>query len=222
MNQRNSTETLLPLQNVAYPAMRDFATRLSTYSGDWPSYKHRSDPEDFAVAGFFYIGTGDTVKCFYCGGGLKNWLFNDNPYHEHARFYPSCSYIINKKGLRYINAVARNNLYERLETTGFDALTRQVRSGLDYVASPIQPSRINRSSAIVLSTQSNSKPPSSPREKLHRLEEEKLCKICRTRNNNVVLLPCSHFCCCVSCSATIQKCPVCNRRISEKIKTYVC
>ena len=149
-------------------------------------------------------------------------MINDNPYHEHARFYPSCSYIINKKGLRYINAVARNNLYERLETTGFDALTRQVRSGLDYVASPIQPSRINRSSAIVLSTQSNSKPPSSPREKLHRLEEEKLCKICCTRNNNVVLLPCSHFCCCVSCSATIQKCPVCNRRISEKIKTYVC
>ena len=75
MNQRNSSVSLLPLQNVAYPTMSKFASRLSTFTADWPSYKCRATPEDFAVAGLFYIGTNDTVKCFYCARGLKNWWF---------------------------------------------------------------------------------------------------------------------------------------------------
>ena len=222
MNQRNSTVSLLPLQNAAYPTMSEFASRLSTFSANWPSYKCRATPEDFAVAGLFYIGMRDKVKCFYCGGGLHNWYFNDSPYYEHARYFPSCSYIINKKGQRYINAVAQSDFYERLQTTRYDAARRQVRSGLDYVASPIQPNHINHSSPLELPTQSSSKPTSSPRETLRQLEQEKLCKVCHTRTNNVVLLPCSHFCCCLFCSTNIEKCPVCNRRISEKIKTYVC
>ena len=210
MNQGNSTGMLLPLHSAVYPTMCEFKTRLLTYSAGWPSYQHRADPEDFAVAGLFYIGTSDVVKCFYCGGGLKNWRFDDSPYHEHARFYPSCAYIINKKGQRYVNAVAQNDLYGRLRTTQRDIATRQVCSGLNHETSSSRPNHITRFRDVVSPTRSNSKPSSSSRETLYQLEEEKLCKICHTRDNNVVLLPCAHFCCCMICSATIQKCPFCN------------
>ena len=90
MNQSNNSVSLLPLQNAAYPTMSEFASRLSTFSANWPSYKCRATPEDFAVAGLFYIGMRDKVKCFYCGGGLHNWYFNDSPYYEHyyEHFHP--------------------------------------------------------------------------------------------------------------------------------------
>ena len=103
-----------------------------------------------------------------------------------------------------------------------NVISQQDRCAVDSTTRLLRPDQIvfTRFRDVVSPTRSNSKPSSSSRE-TYQLEEEKLCKICNTRDNNVVLLPCAHFCCCMICSATIQKCPLCNRRISEKIKTYV-
>ena len=63
--------------------------------------------EEFADAGFFYTGRGDNVKCFYCDGGLRNWERNDDPWLEHARWFPKCGFLRNKKGKEYIDEVRR-------------------------------------------------------------------------------------------------------------------
>lgn len=47
-------------------------------------------------------GTGDSVTCFHCGGGLKNWEQGDIPFEEHARWFPKCSYVVLNKGKDYI------------------------------------------------------------------------------------------------------------------------
>lgn len=30
------------------------------------------------LAGFFYVGYGDYIRCFFCGGGLRNWEVGDD------------------------------------------------------------------------------------------------------------------------------------------------
>lgn len=33
-------------------------------------------------------GHGDNVKCFHCDGGLRNWEPGDDPWQEHAKWFP--------------------------------------------------------------------------------------------------------------------------------------
>ena len=51
-------------------------------------------------------GFGDNVKCFYCNGGLRNWEKGDEPWHEHARWFPRCPYVVMVKGQDYVNSVS--------------------------------------------------------------------------------------------------------------------
>jgi len=61
----------------------------------------------FSVEAFFK-GVRDRVKCFYCNGGLQNWRQNDNPWEEHAKWYPICEFLLQRRGPEFIhNVVAR-------------------------------------------------------------------------------------------------------------------
>ncbi|GFR79747.1 baculoviral IAP repeat-containing protein 2-like [Elysia marginata] len=62
-------------------------------------------PAQLAQAGFFYAGHGDSVKCFYCDGGLRNWEPNDDPWREHARWFPKCGFVKAHKGAAFITEV---------------------------------------------------------------------------------------------------------------------
>lgn len=101
----NAEESLQQLNVVAHqkPKFPMYATRDSrkesfkNWSSDLPQ-----DVESMVEAGFFYIGTTDSVKCFQCGGGLKNWETNDIPWEEHARWFPHCRYVILHKGTEYV------------------------------------------------------------------------------------------------------------------------
>ena len=33
-------------------------------------------------------GDRDRAKCWYCNGGLQNWEANDEPFTEHAKWFP--------------------------------------------------------------------------------------------------------------------------------------
>ena len=50
-------------------------------------------------------GKGDKTVCFQCGGGLKDWEENDDPWKEHARYFSKCTYLIQKMGRDFINDV---------------------------------------------------------------------------------------------------------------------
>lgn len=79
--------------------MAEFITldaRLKTFQ-TWPPGLSQK-PKDLAEAGLYYTGVSDEVKCFHCDGGLKGWEPNDNPWIEHAKWYPYCRHIILLKG----------------------------------------------------------------------------------------------------------------------------
>lgn len=83
-----------PLPGAEEPAFPEFErkdTRRRTFSA-WPKGAGAA-ADSLAEAGFVYTGAGDWVQCFQCGGGIHTWRCGDDPWVDHARFYPHCSFV---------------------------------------------------------------------------------------------------------------------------------
>ncbi|KAK6993405.1 baculoviral IAP repeat-containing protein 7 [Biomphalaria glabrata] len=50
-------------------------------------------------------GYSDCARCFYCGGGLRNWGDEDDVWVEHARWFPKCAYIRQQMGQVFVDTV---------------------------------------------------------------------------------------------------------------------
>ncbi|XP_065218476.1 E3 ubiquitin-protein ligase XIAP-like isoform X2 [Planococcus citri] len=79
--------------------------RLKSFE-KWPIPEIKT-PLKLAQAGFFYSGQEDLVQCFSCGGGLSNWKKCLDATFEHAKYYPTCSYVIEKKGEHVVEKVKK-------------------------------------------------------------------------------------------------------------------
>ncbi|XP_074867925.1 baculoviral IAP repeat-containing protein 7 [Carettochelys insculpta] len=86
-----------------YPAMETEAMRLATFE-NWPLHTELY-PEQLARAGFFYTGQGDTVRCFYCDGSLRNWELGDDPWREHAKWFPRCEFLLQSRGREFVSSI---------------------------------------------------------------------------------------------------------------------
>ena len=86
-----------------YPSYAVVAVRISSFS-HWPSTLTQT-PRALAMAGFFYAGYGDYTRCFFCGGGLRNWEPGDDPWTEHARWFPKCAFTRQNKGDQFVALV---------------------------------------------------------------------------------------------------------------------
>ncbi|MCY4329374.1 MAG: hypothetical protein OXC48_04750, partial [Endozoicomonadaceae bacterium] len=82
----------------------------------WPK-DHYLKPHDLVLAGFFYKGRGDCVRCFYCAGGLRNWEEGDDIWVEHARWYPKCAFVRQQMGQSFIDTVQKLNKKMNKNTT---------------------------------------------------------------------------------------------------------
>ncbi|XP_054464752.1 baculoviral IAP repeat-containing protein 7 [Anoplopoma fimbria] len=94
---------------AVYPEMEAEDTRLTTFH-NWPT-EASVQPDVLAPAGFFYTGHGDNVKCFYCDGGLRNWELGDDPWQEHAKWFPRCSFLIQERGQDYISNIQDSHFH---------------------------------------------------------------------------------------------------------------
>lgn len=90
-HHRDRDNTTL-LQNPVNPHMRSQATRIETFRARignyWPAHRVRATVNELAAAGFFFLGERDRVKCWYCNGGIQNWEYDDDPWIEHAKWFP--------------------------------------------------------------------------------------------------------------------------------------
>ena len=82
-------------KNAKFPYYSELSARIKSFANSI-----FRNPEIFAKAGFFYIGRGDRVKCFHCGGGLNEWLPSDTPIQEHIRWYSNCYFV--RRMLRFL------------------------------------------------------------------------------------------------------------------------
>ncbi|KAK3585155.1 hypothetical protein CHS0354_034287 [Potamilus streckersoni] len=98
-----------------HPHYAILSNRLASFTG-WLGLTN-PQPRDLASAGFYYVGMGDSVQCFFCGGGLRSWQNGDDPYVEHARWYPDCDYIRIYRGDEYLQQHSRD-INSSPETSG--------------------------------------------------------------------------------------------------------
>ncbi|XP_029912400.1 baculoviral IAP repeat-containing protein 7 [Myripristis murdjan] len=115
-----------------YPEMEEEDSRLTTFH-NWPTGAS-VQPDVLARAGFFYTGHGDNVKCFYCDGGLRNWEPGDDPWQEHAKWFPRCEFLIQTRGQDYINNIQDSHFHLGETVGGSQTPTgREITSGNDVV-----------------------------------------------------------------------------------------
>ncbi|XP_067914728.1 baculoviral IAP repeat-containing protein 7-like [Heterodontus francisci] len=114
--QRMSMEELVPPINVE---MEMEEARLSTFE-NWPANLTIRPPQ-LARAGFFYTGHRDNVKCFHCDGELRNWELGDDPWMEHAKWFPRCEYLLQVKGRDYVNRIQQLHSHIMESTATDDA-----------------------------------------------------------------------------------------------------
>jgi len=297
-----------PCRHPINPHMRYLAGRLATYEVGWQASRVRASPRELATAGLYFLGQRDKTKCWYCNGGLQNWEYDDDPWFEHAKWFPQCEYLLQNKGPDYVDNIVRQ--FPNLRRPVIRHPTRrQVVSGLDRHQLPgrrlarsprqnlapegpiqiIDPreemkklrrrvkEEIRKSSGIVSGAEEmgfdrkqiraafkrklqasnksfaglgdlvdsivshqgpvesesdsdaeepgstshgNSSQPLSAREEVRRLEEERICKICKEGDVEVVFLPCGHLVSCMRCSSNVTHCPLCKTEITQKVRTY--
>ncbi|XP_052807810.1 E3 ubiquitin-protein ligase XIAP-like [Mya arenaria] len=95
--------TLKPkFQQYALPSKRHES--FTEASVPWPEHSP-VEVEDLVAAGLVYTGVGDSVRCYHCGGGLRNWETGDDPMEQHAKWYPTCQHVLITKGKNYIHSV---------------------------------------------------------------------------------------------------------------------
>jgi len=310
LSQSSSYNQIFTCSDPSNPHMRSVQSRLATFRSGWQASRVRTSPKQLAESGLFYLGDRDRMKCWYCNGGLQNWDYNDDPWFEHAKWFPTCEFLLQTKGPDYVHEVTRQ--FPNLRRPTIRSSSRnQVLSGLNEVESPSRRfdrsprARQSRSSGNPIqiidprqevknlkrkakeemeksshltnaaegmgfkksqvkaayirklesgssfrsfeelveciltfcqdvssededdddkepttNTPSSSQATLSPNEEVKRLEEEKLCKICRERNFEVVFLPCGHLASCTQCSPNVTHCPICKLVVTQKVRTY--
>ncbi|XP_053396381.1 baculoviral IAP repeat-containing protein 7-like [Mercenaria mercenaria] len=93
------------VEKPKFPQYAVYSKRLESFEA-WPEYIP-VDKIDLVDAGLVYTGVGDSVRCYFCGGGLRNWERGDVPMEEHAKWYPKCPHILLVKGQTYIEKLSR-------------------------------------------------------------------------------------------------------------------
>ncbi|XP_059390554.1 baculoviral IAP repeat-containing protein 2-like [Carassius carassius] len=125
-------------------AMQQCEERLLTFVY-WPS-RITVRPDQLAKAGFYYVGCNDDVKCFSCDGGLRCWESGDDPWVEHAKWFPRCEYLLQEKGLEFVHQIQARfpRLFEQLLTNG-DSDSKE------FVNPPVGPGEDRSEDAVVKS-----------------------------------------------------------------------
>ncbi|XP_009996912.1 PREDICTED: baculoviral IAP repeat-containing protein 7 [Chaetura pelagica] len=214
----DSEETALP-DEPEYPDMVTEEMRLTTFQ-NWPQDSDMR-PEQLARAGFFYTGQDDLVRCFYCDGPLCDWSLGEDPWREHAKWYPGCEFIRQSRGREFVSSVQDSSSRTTLSPRDSGDQTEQDNSVfLDADQRETEPSS-SREEMHSMEQKESDESRMSTEEQLRRLQEERMCKVCMGRDVSVVFVPCGHLVACGECALNLRSCPICRAVIQESVRTFM-
>ncbi|KAK7478917.1 hypothetical protein BaRGS_00029898 [Batillaria attramentaria] len=171
------------------PDMAMINARVATYR-NWPPANSHT-PIQLAEAGFYYAGHDDCVCCFYCGVGPRHCERNDNPWIQHARWFPRCPYVRQCHGQDFIDIVQDRNATRQQYFHECCAGEMAKRSASWYVGQIMMADQRQRLQADA------------------EIRQRLVCKICLDKEVCIVFLPCGHLVCCAECSPVMGQCPMC-------------
>ena len=91
-------------RNEDFSRLKDENARLQSFNHQWPT-DCPLDKNELAKAGLFFTGPGDRVQCPWCEGGLYNWVEGDTAFGEHAKYFPSCPFVVSSVVSRHAPTV---------------------------------------------------------------------------------------------------------------------
>uniref|UniRef100_A0A8C7BKS0 RING-type E3 ubiquitin transferase n=1 Tax=Neovison vison TaxID=452646 RepID=A0A8C7BKS0_NEOVI len=205
-----------PAARPAFPGMRSEELRLASFC-DWP-LTAVVRPEQLAAAGFFYTGQQDKVRCFFCCGGLQSWEQGDDPWTEHAEWFPRCEFLLQTRGRDFVRSVQEARCHplcswdqpEEPEDGSPAIPSAPVHTGPELPT----PRREAQSEGARESGAGDAG------EQLRRLQEERTCKVCLDRTVGTVFVPCGHLVC-AECAPALQLCPVCRAPVRSCVRTFL-
>lgn len=211
----NSTTVERETQTLKHPDFPEFAietARLRSFD-EWPKTM-KQKPEQLSDAGFFYTQKGDRVICFSCGGGLRDWDEQDDPWEQHALWYSKCDYLRLMKGPQYIEAVKAKFDKSNEKNSGNSSPSSQ-----ESEASACSSSSSSSASSTPVNSKScgGDKDDQTPDVKLC---ESRLCKICYSSEYNTAFFPCGHVIACTKCASSVTKCPLCRKPFERVMRVF--
>uniref|UniRef100_A0A8C5Q918 E3 ubiquitin-protein ligase XIAP n=1 Tax=Leptobrachium leishanense TaxID=445787 RepID=A0A8C5Q918_9ANUR len=227
------------------PLMCQHKARLDSFA----QWFYGTSKEVLAKAGFYSTGERDITKCFYCGGVLEDWKLKEDPWEEHARWFPGCKFLKDEKGLHFINGIQLmrplhnkvacsaeaiptlpddsvlmvNPMVTEAQQMGFsfEDIKKTMRKKLEATHTNYTSIEALVSDLLNAQTEKSKEPENNVQEKLRRLEEEKICKVCMDRGVAIVFIPCGHLVACVECAVLVDKCPICCTVIMRRQKIFM-
>ncbi|XP_043256829.1 death-associated inhibitor of apoptosis 2-like [Colletes gigas] len=106
---KRSSLTKLGVQIHTAPKNPNYSTyekRLHTFYG-WPENRIQT-PKLLSIAGFYYTGFGDLVRCFHCDVGIRSWEATDEAWNEHVRWSPKCVFVNLIRGPEFVKRCIDN------------------------------------------------------------------------------------------------------------------
>ncbi|XP_010874146.1 baculoviral IAP repeat-containing protein 7 isoform X2 [Esox lucius] len=201
---------------AVYPEMELEETRLNTFH-NWPTGA-AVQPDVLARAGFFYTGHGDNVKCFFCDGGLRNWEPGDDPWQEHAKWFPRCDFLVQTRGRDYVSNIQDAHFHRETVSGSQTPVSGEISPGSEPVerqgpsAGGVRTQTPIREKAVGDPT---------PEELLRQLQEERTCKVCMDKLVSIVFIPCGHLVVCSDCAASLRHCPICRATIRGSVRAFM-
>lgn len=195
------------LRHPDYPEYAIETARIRSFD-DWPKTL-KQKPKQLSDAGFFYTQKGDRVICFSCGGGLRDWDENDDPWEQHALWFSKCEYLQLIKGQDYIDRVKTDQVKNDEERSASGASSQE--SG----ASSTAPAPSASAAAQVAELLAEKDDPQE-----NKLCDSRLCKICYSSEYNTAFFPCGHVVACTKCASSVTKCPLCRKPFEKVMRVF--
>ncbi|KAM5219731.1 baculoviral IAP repeat-containing protein 7 isoform 2-T2 [Hipposideros larvatus] len=204
-----------PSARPAFPEMSSHELRLASFY-DWP-LTAVVRPELLAAAGFFHTGQQDKVRCFFCYGGLQSWEQGDDPWTEHAKWFPRCKFLLQTKGRDFVCSVQES--YCHL-LSSWGSWEEPEDTAPSNPSAPVHPGPELPMPRRETQLEGAREPARDTEEQLRRLREERTCKVCLDRAVGIVFVPCGHLVC-AECAPNLQQCPICRAPVHSRVRTFL-
>ncbi|XP_014613191.1 PREDICTED: baculoviral IAP repeat-containing protein 7-B-like [Polistes canadensis] len=220
------------MKGPTHPDYASYDARLESFDS-WPRAMPHSK-ELLAQAGYYYTGNGDQTLCYHCGGGLKDWESGDDPWEEHAKWFPQCTYLLMVKGKEYVNKVTGQLMSPispeetlHMNLPSFVKTIEPLSSSLERSQSIQAENAPGPSKAVEMKGSSTSaevkecKDLNISEAHCNKSDDARLCKICYNEELGVVFLPCGHMVACVDCAPEMTICAVCRNHVAMKVRAFL-
>lgn len=172
---------------------------------------------------FCLLGKGDQTLCFHCGGGLKNWEENDDPWEQHALWFSRCNFLILQKSPEFVRKVCSQH---KALLSSSDA--SELGASTSTQVLPPAEGEVAKGSDNIEETKTEAKTASEVKSEPKAKDSEDVesnyrsqCKICYSKEIGVVFLPCGHVVACVDCAPALSTCAVCRKPLEATFRAFL-